>query len=412
MANNGFLQQTNEATNGALLQMVVNDEFAHSFASTNECLNFNQYGKCIIPRIGDKFIPLYIMVKQTNDNQINLTHIKLYIGNNCIISYPVALLSEIIPNFKVVRGDKIYYKFPNDELKLQPILLVCLLYMDFSIKLDFSSNEGIIDSKLYGKNILMPSDERGQVVANIPEHMIFQVTSKDYEFEESTEITEMVNLSGNTNGFFIKCHKVKEIEISLNNTTRIKMDEDEIFVFAKKYSDSLIFIPFNYPVEYNNTLIEGSLNLSRLNDVCIKIKTEEPVTHLEVYSFNFNTLKYSAGMAGVVHTFDTNIEEEDEEEDDDDDEDDENDDDDDDEDEEEDDNEYVEEYKVYSSDDICAITSEEIGENTRYMQCSTCTKPFYKDELLQWFIQQNDRKCPICRSQWDGYVYYINSVEV
>lgn len=336
---------------------------------------------------------------------------KMEISGQLVLNIPLRFMMHL-KDYEIC--DNKFYIFIPFQMFCDDIKLVCLDYHDVRITLTDTLNN-FMSCKLISKGIYYDTVIRGNMCANSHEHIIQQLASTEINcFQQINEIRYRMPFDGIHKGFFIECtnvDEINEIQLQLNGMERTYYNRFLIRTKCIKINHHLLYFPLNYDKSYTDRTrrgFEGTLNLSRIDSVILKIKLDYLQSKICIYGLGSNILRYNGGMGGSAFTtydmhhnyeaynevrqnislqtpIETPIQ-----------------------------TPIINNNIIYKPiTDIdklsCCITYEDISSNARYMSCGQCHNNFKEESINQWFRQR--KSCPMCTSEWSDFTIYCNGEE-
>jgi hypothetical protein len=226
---------------------------------------------------------------------------------------------------------------------------------------------------------------------------------------------------GFSKGFFIESNNISELnelQFYIYDVIRINYNRFMIRNKCQRINANMIFMAFNPDTKYSERSFNsyvGSINLSEITQLTLKLIFDTPRASVKIYSINMNGYTQSrseiTSSQNIINTHliedfvrhsltqierqpvnDIRI------------------------------NTILENNPNTSIDEIivdiginrliseekkiCGITLEEISTDQKYMSCVECLNNFKEQSIRTWLTQR--RTCPYCRSNWSDFNVYIN----
>lgn len=379
--------------------------------------NFNNNGKLTMDMLYDAIVPEYLEFKflpnvsiENFKEMIYNVCLEMEIGSQKILNIPLRFIMHL-KNFEIC-DNKIYINIPF-ELFCNEIKLVALRYhnVDFILKNIQNINNYIQSCKLIVKGILYDQTIKNNLINNLREEIIQQLSSIELTSQESVnEFTYSLPFNCVHKGFYIEnenVNNINEITLKFNGINRLTYNNFLIRTKCVKINENLLYLPMNYnksPFDRTPEGFEGSENLTRLDNIKITIKLNTPTSKVCIYGLSLNILKTVAGMGGLGFSYSPSP--------------------------------LRDNYTSPQSLQIvvnnitvkkvnliykqitdknkiqCCIDYEDIANGSHYMSCQKCYNNFNEASLELWFQNKTRKTCPMCREIWTDFInIYINANE-
>lgn len=351
-----------------LLLLSINDDLEKS----NKIIS-SQIDDCIYKLSNyhfDLLEPLYLKIEQNDDIQ-RLKEIKLFCHSNELINIDVNMMKLLIPDFITKKNNYYLYKLHFDKIiENGSIINIKTGELKLVLKDDNYNNIQLIEKQYVFKQYL-----RFKIYNN--NSLKCCTFIKNQTIIPNNEATIYIQHCNFNNGFFIKTKSdITNIKIFFNNELFQEYDNLLIDLCIKKYG-KYYYIPFNdnQLFEFNN----NTINTSKINEIKIYVKSSNDIGKLKIKMLDFNYIINSLYNMYILYSKS---------------------------------NFYINEkdspkYKLYTGDDICLISHEDIKINDRYMECNYCYK-CYIEEYLKLWLSNNDI-CPYCYNVWTNDIIYKNN---
>jgi hypothetical protein len=357
---------------------------------------------CVIPRCGDLWKPEYIKIVH-NDNNTNATIKKFHleIGGALVFSCSLDFLEQIYPNTVSIRGNNKIYKINFDTFIQQHIPLVAIQYHEVKIQIELENTNNISEITLMSDYKFLDTHARREAAQNSHEYLMKQYCVDEQNFTNvDVASINMYNDNLSTCGIFIETESgidnIKHLRLDFNNLNYRDLDDIQLDYLGQRISDNMIYLPFTPNQRFNDFNHHGSVNFYRLDTVRLQLTGFSPFNgKVKIHSMPFNVLRVMSGMGYVAYT-----------------------------------NGHTGHYtssttpstissttparpttpavvdKIYTGEDTCVISMENIEIDALYMECDGCNKAFIKEYLEEWL--NNSRTCPHCRVRWTSKQIYKN----
>jgi hypothetical protein len=437
---------------GGLTQIIAIGSHNASFNLRNVAYEYHTFESnglqpLIIRREADLATLEYLELSFNNPERNNLDDIKklvlkMVIGGTLIQQFPLSLLINL--NEPIICDGKMYINLCSNIL-FGDIKLIGLQHHDVIV--EFINDNGVTCVSNYGivsKLTYVDVEERRQIAQNSYEVFIQQISfinimTDSNDTSQTSNIYELNYLpfSHISKGFFIECNNVdnlNNINLKFNQQERFNLNRFLIRTKCKKINENTLYFPFNYDKEYSDRTInsyEGSPNLSRVENINLKLTFDTPINNVKIYNLHANIYRQMSGMGGLAYTVELCR------------------------------NTYdlrnnnlrmsdlrMSESVIGSSELIrfrmpntsqlpstlgmsivytgptnrpiividssnCPILCEQIECGSRYMTCNECNNNFSEQAIKQWLESRSPsrRTCPLCRVHWSNFEIYINGEE-
>tara|TARA_B100001559_G_C16484300_1_gene615257 strand:- start:1046 stop:2107 length:1062 start_codon:yes stop_codon:yes gene_type:complete len=302
----------------------------------------NKDSTVIIPSYGDLLDGLWFEGTDLVSKFTGCTF-HLYIGGTKVDSQPFDFIADIWQNYMAETYTKsqeinnatstsntrflpLHFYFCDHDMFLP---LIALQYHQIELRIEFPDASQPVDVKLYGNYVYLDTDERTFFADNSHEFIITQVQRQTYDTSDNLDIS-----------FFN--HPVKSLYFGHPTTTNLLINDKFTFDTADIYLNSTPLVENMSPLYYHsiqnykhskfgiNQFDEnqncpfytryyafnfcknassytptGTCNFSRLDDAKITLRNVQRGTlrtgeKITVYAVNYNILKVSNGMAGIL----------------------------------------------------------------------------------------------------------------
>lgn len=249
-----------------------------------------------IKRLSDIAYLEYLELSYSGPLTTFLTDIKNFIvrftlGGRDIQELPLSLLMNL--NEPIISGENVYINLCFDML-FGKLVLIGLQYSEVTVDLVGDDISCITKFSIVSKQSYVEGLERKHLIKPFQEciqQISFMHIVPDGNIGE-TNIVYSVNLDfiHISKGIFIECDNVNDlscIKLKFNNLERFNLDRFLILTKCKKITQSLLYLPFNYNMDYLERTIEsyeGSANLSAIDHINIIFAFEKPTSYVKIYN--------------------------------------------------------------------------------------------------------------------------------
>jgi hypothetical protein len=409
VARNSILDPTSITGLTTIPQIISNENnFAHE-PLYNDFQGTGLIRTLDIPRSGDIWYPEYICVEQSNgDTEIKIKSISIgYNSTNTIFDIDIDFMKQLYPDFVTIRGNKIVYKLNMQYFMNNNSFRYVGITSTFKVNINLHNETNISHIKLMSDYTYLDSTIRN-TISNIDAINSLIKENRTIESNVNTPYVSFISkMFGYTKGFFIETdsgiNNIKNLTIKLNGHPRFELDDIQIEQLTHKINDNMFYlslIPGESLTEFN---INGGLQLDCIdvieyifegyNNFSGKIKvhtsvfnvlsvgiinTDKLMNIFQPNLINVRTTPPPPPPPRIINTYSTTsipIQ-------------------------------MTKINKIYTGDEFCVISLEEIETDMEYMECNGCTKVFIKEYIEQWFA--NSKTCPHCRITWTSNNIFIN----
>ena len=423
---------------GSIIQLSLNERgelrnIYQNVAVDYQTYNFEDYN-LTLSRNTDKIIPEYLILNlhdgnttlETLFNYSRNIYINFKIGTQTLLNIPLSILWNL--KEPEIYDNKLYLQIPF-EMFFGDIRIVGLQFHEvtFNIMNYINLTNYVSGYSLICKTYTGDSQYRRQNTDTsnccIQQISSLQVNvSLDNPERVSNEFIIKTNtFPGFSKGFFIESNNISELnelQFYIYDVIRINYNRFMIRNKCQRINANMIFMAFNPDRKYSersfNSFI-GSINLSEITQLTLKLNFDTPRTSVKIYSINMSDYIQSRSeiitSQNIINTHliedfvrhslahierqtvnDIRI------------------------------NTILEDNVNTSIDELivdiginrfipeerktCGINLEEISTEEKYMSCVECLNNFKEQPIRTWLTQR--RTCPSCRSNWCDFNVYIN----
>lgn len=201
-----------------------------------------------------------------------------------------------------------------------------------------------------------------------------------------TSFSLPLHFDGICKGLFIcmdNFDDINNIELHINNQVHIEYDKELITLLCKKISNYMFYIPFDSNYEFdcpNTNSYDCNILFNNENKCKLIIESDTVVSEIYIYAMILKNYTYKNNKLCNIPQFDVYKYY----------------------------NYFVEKgiflgNKLLSHDKLmCVISHEEIKYGSYYAECKRCKNAVINNVLNQYIQINNDRRCPMCRVDWDN----------
>jgi hypothetical protein len=423
---------------GSIIQLSLNERVEtrniyQNVAVDYQTYNFEDYN-LTLSRNTDKIIPEYLILNlhdvnttlETLFNYSRNIYINFKIGTQTLLNIPLSILWNL--KEPEIYDNKLYLQIPF-EMFFGDIRIVGLQFhevtfniMNYINLINYVSSYSLIcktytgDSQYRRQNTDTSNCCTQQISSLEVKVSLYNPESVSNEFRIKTN-----SFPGFSKGFFIESNNISELnelQFYIYDVIRINYNRFMIRNKCQRINANMIFMAFNPDAKYSERSFNsyvGSINLSEITQLTLKLNFDTPRASVKVYSINMNgyTQRVSEIITSqnIINTHliedftrhsltqierqpvnDIRI------------------------------NTILENNPNTSIDEIivdiginrliseekkiCGINLEEIHRGQKYMSCVECLNNFNEISIKIWLTQR--RTCPSCRSNWSDFNVYIN----
>lgn len=296
----------------------------------------------VIPSYGDLINGLWIEGDDLITKFTGCTF-HLYVGGTKIDSQSFDYMADVWQNYLAetyTKSQEINNATSTSNTKFLPLHfyfcdhdmflpLVALQYHQVEIRIDFEDTTQDLNAKIYGNYVFLDTDERKFFVNTTHDFIITQVQKQTYDSSDNLDISFFNHpvksiFFGHPSKSGILVHDkftFASADIYLNSTALVENMSPVYFHTVQNYMHSKFgisqfdenenspfytrYFAFHFCKNASSYTPNGTCNFSRLDDVKINLRnvqrginrTGEKIT---VYAVNYNILKVSKGMAGIL----------------------------------------------------------------------------------------------------------------
>ena len=275
-----------------------------------------------ISRATDMVLPEYLMVDMSVQPVENtIKHIiKNYrlifsIGDNNMI-IPLQILdylekATMTPRNKLKIPINFNYFFNNDN----GLPMVSLQYTQVSIRVENIMNRSSLNNvKLICKGKYLDTEERRNMSSIGHDYKTRKVSTLQLQ-STTTDKTFNIYEGGILGGIVLQINNpnttienIQGIEFTINGATRHNFDMDLIDTHCQRLSETAIYIPMNLDGNLRSEINSNALNLSRIDDFKIGIRTNLNMGFdITAYTIQPNLYRAMDGMIGEVFNFNLSL---------------------------------------------------------------------------------------------------------
>lgn len=275
-----------------------------------------------ISRTTDIVLPEYLMVdmsvqpvENTIEHIIKNYRLVFTMGDNDII-IPLQILDYLekptmTPRNKLKIPINFNYFFNNAD----GLLMISLPHTQVSIRVKNIINSSSLNNvKLICKGKYLDSEERRNMSSVGHEYRTRKVSTLQLQ---STTIDKTFNIYGGgiLSGVVLQINNpnttienIQGIEFTINGATRHNFDMDLIDTHCQRLSETAIYIPMNLDSNLRSEINSNALNLSRIDDFQIGIRTNlNTGFNITAYTIQPNLYRVMNGMIGEVFNFNLSL---------------------------------------------------------------------------------------------------------
>lgn len=403
MATNNIIQYPESVLSNRTYRYVHDPQYQtfDNHLGRTKKLNFN--------RCGDTFKPEYIVVEQT-EPEININKIEIFISNIKIFEIDVAFMSQIYPDMIKFKNNKTIYKLYMDKWFVDNDGYISMINIINSITMMVHfTNDNVSSAKVMTDYIYLDDSVRTQLGQSDYYGKIVQYESSVFNVN-GTHTNIPIYHHGHINGLFIETDtsidNIAHLEIIAYGMIMKSFDDLQLEYMMKKFNNNMFYLPFNNVDFFDVHNTNGALNLNRYDMITLKLYGNNSFNKIKIYTLSANVIKshHNALNIYLLHndthditynnTHDSNDTH---------------------------DITYNDTHdsnnthnissstkinKIYTGDEPCIISLNDIVPGTEYKECNNCNKAFINQYITEWL--NNNNSCPHCRTIWQSNNIYIN----